>query len=179
MGPMTPPSKSDFFKQTTLKRLMVIAARADIRAPLAKPNVCSGLSGELAQAAFDLAQSGGLGLHSLSSSEHGRYHRLVEGIRLGTLGLTPDSGPEVIEPGAGCLGIDRLPRFQHQVGGLQVAGETVPMPDRAHKISTSGKVLSADRGASKSRRRPCPTRLGMGTAFPGREDRCPTWTRQR
>ncbi len=100
-----------------------MAARADIRASLAKPSVCSGFSDELAQAVFDLAQSGGVGLHRLGSSEHGRYHRLVEGIRLGTLSLAPDDSPDLIESGAGCFGVDRLPRLQHQVGGLQVAGE--------------------------------------------------------
>lgn len=102
---------------------MVIAARADIRASPAKPSVCSGLSEELAQAVFDLAQSGGLGLHSLGSSEHSRHYRLVEGIRLGTLNLAPDSSPDLIESGADCLEVDRPPRSQHQVGGLQVTGE--------------------------------------------------------
>ena len=120
---MTPPFESDFFKQTILKRLMVVAARADIRASLAKPSVCSGFSDELAQAVFDLAQSGGLAFHSLGNSEYGSHHRLVEGICLGTLSLTPDSSPEVIEAGADCLEVDRLPWSQHQVGGLQVAGE--------------------------------------------------------
>ena len=156
MGLMTPPSKSDFFKQTTLKRLMVIAARADIRASPAKPSVCSGLSDELAQAVSDLAQRGGLGLHSLDSPEHGRHHRLVKGIRLGTLSLALDSSPDFIESGADCLGVDRLPRSQHQVGGLQVAGEN----------GTDARWCAQDRqeregaidrppGLPKPRRRPC------------------------
>ena len=159
---------------------MVIAARADIRASPAKPSVCSGLSDELAQAVFDLAQSSGFDLHSLGSSEHGCHHRLVEGIRLGTLSLAPDSSPDLIESGAGCLGVDRLPRFQHQVGGLQVAGGNgTDARWCAQDRQEREVVVDRPPGLPKPRRRPCPTRLGMGTALPGREDPCPTWTRQR